>query len=203
MEQQRHASMTHLSAESGFQSPGRYSLVAFLLLLTTGLVGCDGNRLRPVVGTVIVDGKPAMTGVEVVFIPQGNTREATGLVAEDGKVVMKTVGKPGAMAGLYKVVLRNSLDSIRKEPAPTSEPTDDTKRMLAPMGWAERLAKETKFLDNPPKGPGWIPKSYDSPATSPLQHAVPKGGLKSGSQEGLRPRFEVSSESDATADAPK
>ena len=179
------------------------SLAAFLMLLTAGLVGCDGNRLRPVVGTVIVDGKPAMTGVEVVFIPQGNTREATGLVAEDGTVVMKTIGKPGAMAGLYKVVLRNSLDSIRKEPAPTSEPTDDTKRMLAPMGWAERLAKETKFLENPPKGPGWIPKSYDSPATSPLQHTVPKGGLKSGSKEGLKPRFEVSSESDAKADAAK
>jgi hypothetical protein len=183
--------------ESVLQFPRCCNLAAFLMLLTAGLVGCDGNRLRPVVGTVIVDGKPAMTGVEVVFIPQGNTREATGLVAEDGKVVMKTVGKPGAMAGLYKVVLRNSLDSIRKEPAPTSEPTDDTKRMLAPMGWAERLEKETKFLENPPKGPGWIPKSYDSPATSPLQHTVPKGGLKAGSQEGLKPRFEVSSESDA------
>lgn len=190
--------------ELDLQFPRRCSLVAFLMLLSAGIVGCDGNRLRPVVGTVIVDGKPAMTGVEVVFIPQGNTREATGLVAEDGIVVMKTVGKPGAMAGSYKVVLRNSLDSIRKpQPAPTSEPTDDTKRMLAPMGWAERLAKETKFLENPPKGPGWIPKSYDSPATSPLKHTVPKGGLKAGSQEGLKPRFEVSSESDTKADAPK
>jgi hypothetical protein len=139
--------MTHLSTESGLQSPGRCSLVAFLLLLTAGLAGCDGNRLRPVVGTVIVDGKPAMTGVEVVFIPQGNTREATGLVAEDGTVVLKTLGQPGAMAGLYKVLLRNSLDSIRKpQPDPTSEPTDDTKRMLAPMGWAEQLEKEKKFL---------------------------------------------------------
>ena len=190
--------------QSAFQFPRRCSLVASLLLLTAGIAGCDGNRLRPVVGTVIVDGKPAMTGVEVVFIPQGNTREATGFVAEDGTVVMRTIGKPGAMAGLYKVVLRNSLDSIRKpQPDPTSEPTDDTKRMLAPMGWAERLAKETKFLENPPKGPGWIPKSYDSPANSPLQHTVPKGGLKAGSQAGLKPRFEVSSERDAKADAPK
>jgi len=125
-----------------------------------------------VTGTVTVDGKPAMAGVRVFFSPTGNTRPADGWVTADGTFTLKTMNKPGAMPGEYKVALTNSTESI---PKPTSDPNFTPVNGDPPKDWFAHLAAVTKFLENPPIGPGWIPKSYASHTSTPLKQMVKSG----------------------------
>jgi hypothetical protein len=85
--------------------------LAALACLTAGLcVGC-GNGLHEVTGVVLVDGKPAASGVQVLFLPESNARVATGSVGADGSFIMQTDQKTGVMPGDYIVTLVNSKDS--------------------------------------------------------------------------------------------
>ena len=137
--------------------------------------GCGGDGLVPVTGTVPVAGKPAMAGVRVFFSPTGNTRPADGWVAADGTFTLKTMNKPGAMPGDYAVTFTNSTESI---PKPTSDPNFTPVNGDPPKDWFAHLAAVTKFLENPPIGPGWIPKSYADHSKTPLKHTVARGGNK-------------------------
>jgi len=147
-------------------------------MLCTGMVvllgsGCGGEHRLTTTGTLLVDGKPAMEGVRVFFSPMGNTRPADGFVTADGTFNLKSMNKLGVMPGDYKIVLINSTNSI---PKPTSEfkPVNGD----PPGDWFAYQAAVTKFLDNPPVGPGWIPKSYANVGQTPLRWSVPKDGLK-------------------------
>jgi len=157
------------------------ALVPFLTLAT----GC-GDGLRSVTGVVMVDGQPAMEGVQVLFTPQGNTRMAAGAVGANGGFTMKTMVSPGVMRGEYKVVLINSTASI---PPPESAPATGASGVgtAPPIGWDAYVNSVQKFLDNPPKGKGWIPKFYAEVGKTPLVWSVPKDGSKA--------TFEISSES--------
>jgi len=142
--------------------------------------GC-GNGLRPVSGKLVVDGKPGMEGARVVFVPQGNTKMANGVVGADGTFEMMTYQKKGVMPGDYKVTMINSTKSI---PQPEFAAVPEGSR-TPPPGWFEWQAQVTKLLENPPKEPGWIPKSYSEPGKTPLKWSVPKDGPKA--------TFEISS----------
>ena len=51
--------------------------------------GCS-SRYVPVEGSILVDGKPAMEGVQVFFSPLGYTRPAEGIVTgADGQFTMR------------------------------------------------------------------------------------------------------------------
>jgi len=157
------------------------ALMPFLALAT----GC-GDGLRSVTGVVMVDGQPAMEGVQVLFTPQGNTRMAAGAVGANGGFTMKTMVSPGVMRGEYKVVLINSTASI---PPPESAPATGASGVgtAPPIGWDAYVNSVQKFLGNPPKGKGWIPKFYAEVGKTPLVWSVPKDGSKA--------TFEISSES--------
>ena len=182
--------------QSSFPSPASHDCrriltnACRLIVILAGAVaiasatGC-GNGLKPVAGTVVVDGKPAMEGARVVFHPQGNTKIANGVVGADGSFEMMTYQKKGVMPGDYKVTLINSTKSI---------PTPDFDAVPAgsqqpPPGWFEWQNKVNQLLENPPKEPGWIPKSYADIGKTTLKWSVPKDGPKAS--------FEISSESGA------
>ena len=149
--------------------------VALLAVLSAGC----GDQLRPVSGTVMVDGKPAMAGVRVMFAPVGKSRVAEGVVGADGSFAMKTFSKPGVMAGDYRVILTNSTDSIPRPDAPApTEHVEGVSGGVMPASWDEYNRLVQKFFENPPKGPGWIPKSYSEVGKTPLKWSVPKDGAK-------------------------
>ena len=149
--------------------------------------GC-GNGLKPVTGTLVVDGKPGMDGARVVFVPLGNTKMANGVVGADGTFEMMTYQAKGVMPGDYKVTMINSTKSI---PPPEFAAVPEGSR-TPPPGFFEWQAKVTKLLENPPKEPGWIPKSYSDISQTPLKWSVPKDGPKA--------TFEISSGNGDKAD---
>jgi len=141
--------------------------VALMAVLSTGC--SDG--LRAVKGTVLIDGQPAPEGVRVLFMPQGNMRQADATVGPDGTFVMKTFEKKGVMPGDYKVTLINSTKSITRPDTPVDITTGKP-----PADVFKYMAEVQKLLDSPPVGPGWIPKLYADMAKTPLRVSVPKDG---------------------------
>jgi hypothetical protein len=163
----------------------RERVIRLALLLTVAVAivsatGC-GDGLRAVSGKLVVDGKPGMDGARVVFVPLGNTKMANGVVGADGAFEMMTYQKKGVMPGDYKVTMINSTKSI-PQPEFSAVPAGSQQ---VPPGWFEWQAKVTKLLENPPKEPGWIPKSYSDISKTPLKWSVPKDGPKA--------TFEISS----------
>lgn len=132
--------------------------------------GC-GDGLHRVTSVVLVDGKPAAEGMQVMFLPQGDTWMASGMVGSDGLCVMSTRDKRGVMRGDYVVTLVNSTRSI-----PRPDTVVDTASGKPPTDVFKYMAEVQKLLDNPPVGPEWIPKSYADMAKSPLRVNVPKDG---------------------------
>jgi hypothetical protein len=144
---------------------------------TVGLTGC-GNGLKKLSGTVAVDGKPAMPGVRVEFVPLGNTRPADGIVDATGRFTVASVGAVGVMPGDYRICLINSVESVPK-PVAGLEATDEDKAAgVTPKGWFQYQAAVEKFLAKPPTGTGWIPKFYDSPTTTPLRWSTATDGFE-------------------------
>jgi len=144
--------------------------------------GCS-SRYVPVEGSILVDGKPAMEGVQVFFSPLGDTRPAEGIVTgADGQFMMRSMTHTGVMPGDYRVCLINSTESI---PKPTSAPDFVPVNGDPPRDWFAHLAAVTKFLESPPVGPGWIPKDYADHTKSPLTYSVSRGKNS--------PQFEVQS----------
>lgn len=132
--------------------------------------GC-GTGLHDVSGVVLVDGEPAQAGVQVLFLPEGNSRVATGTVNAEGGFLMQTDQKPGVMPGDYIVTLINSTDSIPRPGTPIDE-----SRGTPPRDFFAYSAAVQKLLDKPPTGPGWIPKSYADMQRTPLRVKVPDDG---------------------------
>ena len=161
---------------------GAIRLASLLTVAVTivSATGC-GDGLKPVTGKLVVDGKPGMEGARVVFVPQGNTKMANGMVGADGTFEMMTYQQKGVMPGDYKVTMINSTKSI-PQPEFAAVPAGS---QTPPPGWFEWQAKVNKLLENPPKEPGWIPKSYSEPGKTPLKWSVPKDGPNA--------RFEISS----------
>ena len=174
-----------LPRETGRCRPNLEMAIRLASLLTIAVLivsatGC-GNGLRPVSGKLVVDGKPGMDGARVVFVPLGNTKMANGVVNADGTFEMMTYQQKGVMPGDYKVTMINSTKSI---PQPDFAAVPEGSR-TPPPGFFEWQAKVAKLLENPPKEPGWIPKSYSDISQTPLKWSVPKDGPKA--------TFEISS----------
>lgn len=157
------------------------------------LIAAGCGRFAPVEGTILVDGKPAMEGVQVFFSPLGDTRPAEGMVVgAAGGFTMRTLNEVGVMPGDYRVCLTNSTESI---PKPTSDPNFVPVNGDPPADWFAHLAAVTKFLENPPIGPGWIPKDYADHTKTPLTCSVARGQNK--------PVFEITSPPVPTTKKPR
>lgn len=145
----------------------RFCVVAVLIL-----AGCGrgGPTLYPVQGTLKKGDQP-LAGVTVNFLPvETNQPGSAGVVGSDGRFTMYCQnGRPGAVAGLHKVVLG----------APKVATTPE--------------AVESRYRDTPPPPPGYrpstglgtggpgpqedlpFPKEYASPETTPRQFEVIPG----------------------------
>lgn len=104
------------------------------LLLTTAftlaVIGCGGGeKVAPVSGRVLVDGKP-MANLVVVFQPLGSQdnpnpgRGSAGLTDADGRFKLTYDNKePGAIIGKHKVAIFTKLtdEELRSDPETGSE----------------------------------------------------------------------------------
>jgi hypothetical protein len=86
-------------------------LVFGVSALASSVLGCgaQAEKLVPVVGKVMLDGKPWTIG-DVGFFPdasQGNPsgQASIGVIKPDGTYQVFTAGKPGVRPGWYKVVV--------------------------------------------------------------------------------------------------
>jgi len=147
----------------------------WLIAAVVALTGCS-NRLQRLEGRVLVDGKPAMEGVQVFLYAQGNHWGAQGRVGANGRFAMATNSRTGVMKGTYKVVLINSLELIKAESFTPEEMEAAQREGRPPKGWGEYQKKINDFLAKPPSGPGWIPKVYADLGTTPLTLDVPGSG---------------------------
>jgi hypothetical protein len=143
-----------------------------VLVLGLALSGCS-NGLHRLEGQVLVDGKPAMEGVQVFLYAQGNHQGAIASCGPEGKFSVNTNGRTGLMTGTYKVVLINSFESLKAGSFTPEELEAAQREGRPPKGWGEYQAKIEGFLNKPPTGPGWIPKAYADRETSPLTIEVP------------------------------
>ena len=86
--------------------PLRVGLIGFLFLILP-TTGC-GPSYHPVTGKVMVDNKPAV-GAVVILFPEGDKPDKftppAGTVGEDGTFSLSTGGKTGAPAGKYIVTI--------------------------------------------------------------------------------------------------
>jgi hypothetical protein len=155
---------------SGFRHFMRMVAMVAMVACLLCCPGC-GDGLHRVTSVVLVDGKPAAEGVQVRFLPKGNTWMASGMVGSDGLCVMSTRDKRGVMSGEYVVTVVNSTRSI-----PRPDTVVDTASGKPPADVFKYMGEVQKLLDNPPVGPEWIPKSYADMAKSPLRINVPKDG---------------------------
>jgi hypothetical protein len=67
-------------------------------------LGCGGNSLTQVTGTITVDGAPAV-GALVIYHPVGDGKMATGVADAQGKYQLVTDAEVGAPAGKYQVTV--------------------------------------------------------------------------------------------------
>ncbi len=71
--------------------------------LVTFSVGCDtGPKLIEAGGTVRYQSKPVVEA-DIVFIPDAGGPFVLGRSDDQGKFILSTDGKPGALAGAYKI----------------------------------------------------------------------------------------------------
>ncbi len=118
------------------------------------VMGCGGEPLTPVVGSVTVGGKP-LTGGTVDFYPasgSGSSQRITGTIDADGNYKMTTDGKPGVPKGSYKVTV-NTMDP----PAGGADPSH------MPAGPPPPVAKPQRHADT----------KYETPSRTDLTIQVP------------------------------
>lgn len=124
--------------------------------------GCGGNSPVSVRGTVTLDGRP-VEGATVLFIPEGEGRQATGQTGADGSFRLTTVtSNDGAFPGNYKVVVQYT-EGVEPPPA------ENVRDAMQGMEKAQRTAKKAapKYV---------IPARYSDPAKTELRQAVPTDG---------------------------
>ena len=114
-------------------------------------VGCQkGPALVNAGGTVEYDGKP-VPDASITFVPDGEGRPAVATSDKQGKFSVMTEGKPGALAGSYKVTI-----SAARQIKQYSVQEQMTLR-------PEQVEANTEYL---------VPTKYSNPVTSGLTATV-------------------------------
>jgi len=78
-----------------------------IALVAACFVGCgeSGPELIPVVGKVLIDGRPAAEGVVTYRKASSNDFEASGIIQPDGTYKLMQNNRDGATVGEYRVVV--------------------------------------------------------------------------------------------------
>lgn len=135
-----------------------------LLLFLAGVIGCSGGaggkpmpKLYSVSGILTIKGKPTPE-VAVQLMPIDPTakdaRPASGITGADGRFIVSTNGKLGAVPGKYKVVL----GAVSLKPM-----TLEDHAKISGAG------TKTRGMPKPPQP---FPDAWTNPKTSPLEHEV-------------------------------
>jgi hypothetical protein len=132
------------------------------------LAGC-GQKITPVSGVVLIDGKPIGKGTTVVFIPEGDTPMAGASTDENGRFKLEDVHKMGGLLpGTYKVVLSNYENFI---PFPFNASPDNPSDPVL-----DKYYKDLERLKTQPPKPGMLPYKYSEAGTTPLRYTAPNDG---------------------------
>ena len=85
-----------------------------MLLFLLAPLGCGGETLYPVEGTISVDGTPLAKG-SVTLWAEKPSAEQPGAEVENGKFRVMTKGKAGAPEGKYKITVngKEEIDSTK------------------------------------------------------------------------------------------
>ena len=79
-------------------------------VLATWLLGCSGNGLVAVTGTVTLDGKP-LEGAGIMFQPDAGGVPATGTSDAQGNFTLTTGNESGATPGINKIAVSKPIDN--------------------------------------------------------------------------------------------
>lgn len=145
----------------------RFLVASSLGLLLLALGGCRGDSLPfqgptgTVKGKVTCNGNPVPAGCDIVFMHQQKSLPATATTGADGSYSLQMGGKPGILAGAYKV----SLTPPAKEAAAAPDPSNPEAYKAFMTGKAPKAAEE-----KPP-----FPKKYQVAETSGLTYTVEEG----------------------------
>jgi hypothetical protein len=132
------------------------------------LAGC-GQKVTPVSGTVLIDGKPVSKGTQVIFVPEGDTPMAATSTDENGRFKLQDVQRLGGLLpGTYKVVLSNYQNFVA---IPYNASADDP----ADPVW-DKYQKDLERLKTQPPKAGMLPHIYANAGTTPLRYTAPDGG---------------------------
>ncbi|MEW4563537.1 carboxypeptidase-like regulatory domain-containing protein [Bremerella sp. JC770] len=120
-------------------------------------LGCSGNGMLPVEGTVTLDGTP-LEGAAISFVPAEGGRPCSGQTDEQGHFTLASyTANDGVPPGEYKVTVVK-LDARRQaQAAPVEEGTEPGEQVMG------SIEQATRFL---------TPKRYASPATTDLRVEV-------------------------------
>ena len=93
-----------MSAASAYV--GRRTTVALAVAVCASLAGCGRTpSLVAVEGQVVfADGQPVAAGT-VTFMPRGSGPAARAAIDPDGRFILQTGGRPGALVGAYDVLV--------------------------------------------------------------------------------------------------
>ncbi|QDU77957.1 hypothetical protein Pan97_50360 [Bremerella volcania] len=132
-------------------------MMSICLGLGTALLGCSGNGMLPVEGTVTLDGQP-LDGAAISFVPAEGGRPSTGQTDDQGHFTLASyTAGDGVPPGEYKVTVVK-LDTRRQaEAAPVEEGTEADQQVMG------NIEQAVKFL---------TPMKYSSPATTDLKVEV-------------------------------
>ena len=135
-------------------------VMSICVCLGTALLGCSGDGMLPVEGTVTLDGKP-LEGAAVSFVPAEGGRPCTGQTDDQGHFTLASyVAGDGVPPGEYKVTVIK-LDARRQaEAAPVEEGAQESEQLMG------NVEQAVKFI---------TPMKYSSPATTDLKVDVTTG----------------------------
>lgn len=128
------------------------AIAAIVLLATAGCGGSNLPKTAPVSGVVTFRGKP-LPDAEVVFIPEGDARSASGRTDANGRYELATFSiDDGAIPGKYRITI------VARGPSRAAAPGEGS-GMPGEMSPGDLIT----------------PEKYAAPETSGLTHEVVSG----------------------------
>jgi hypothetical protein len=145
--------------------PRPFAVQSLLAACLLGCLGCGGEKVVPVKGTVTHNGKP-VDGIIISFVPQAVTKAGVSLgqTDEDGRyaLTVATTKESGAVVGTHKVWV--SLPRTPEKPK-----SHDPEEIL------KEQAARTKSVHQQPSDLVDIMKKYGKLDTTPLTVEVTGG----------------------------
>jgi hypothetical protein len=127
----------------------RWEIINFalaILALVPALIGCDSGPKLVKAGGVVKYKDAPIPGADVVLVPDGDGQTALGRTDEQGRFILATSGRPGALAGSYKVAITAARPKREVSPSEavtmTSEQIAANRLDLVPVKYNNPVSSE-------------------------------------------------------------